>query len=598
MIFNEDKECSSRSLFYEAYLCPMPTNKISLTNLNKELPSVLIKGASKSTVRECDETSPNHFEAYVDEGDKSFDVSLDLDAEKTLIDHSCDCGKRSGICKHTIAVLLHLAADKEKKGKGSKSSALKPAKIGKKGAEISKAQQLLDSLDRSELAAWVSTLLQKTKDIELAFLHHFDTQTNLSPEQVQQLTNDAVKSVLQRKKKADASEVKKIVDLWKQVHAPVLSAYQTNPNNLDTFDNLHTLLQSCLECHSNMFATGNRITSYLEKTLESTVTSIAGLQQTEEWQTAISLYAARIENEHTYDYTKKCYIRHLEKILALADKERKSLAVGMLAETYRALQKKKYDIKELTRVLFALVVETNTIDQYLKDIRPMHWEPAFNVSLIRQYIDRGWLKEAERFCWEQIERNAREEYNTPYLAILREMYTQQDSTSKLAKVAEALIPLQWKLDDFNLAATNIKNDKERLLWRKKIFAKARTCSLHGDYAATIFTFALLDHEKNYERMIGIIDAAASWPLILQYFEKMYAENSELLFVELLRKEEFNPRIPRPAAPDESKTVPQLLKKIFSFYSTETVIAETTKLVRQDRSRFHNRLFRGLMEMLQ
>jgi len=49
--------------------------ELTLKNYRMALPKALLKQAEKNTVRECDETTPGNYVAYVDEGNDSFDVS-------------------------------------------------------------------------------------------------------------------------------------------------------------------------------------------------------------------------------------------------------------------------------------------------------------------------------------------------------------------------------------------------------------------------------------------------------------------------------------------------------------------------------------------
>ena len=66
---------------------------LTLENFREQLPAPLIKKAAGIHVRECDEISPGCFQAYADQKDKSFDVSVTFDKKGAIIDKSCDCGR-------------------------------------------------------------------------------------------------------------------------------------------------------------------------------------------------------------------------------------------------------------------------------------------------------------------------------------------------------------------------------------------------------------------------------------------------------------------------------------------------------------------------
>lgn len=58
-------------------------------------------------VRELDEEEPGHFVAFVDEGEETFDVHIQL-KEENVQQMSCDCGQISTCCIHQAAVLVQL----------------------------------------------------------------------------------------------------------------------------------------------------------------------------------------------------------------------------------------------------------------------------------------------------------------------------------------------------------------------------------------------------------------------------------------------------------------------------------------------------------
>lgn len=55
--------------------------EITLTNYKATRPPDLLKKATKGSVRECDEIEKGHFQAYVDENDKTFDTYLKVNIE-------------------------------------------------------------------------------------------------------------------------------------------------------------------------------------------------------------------------------------------------------------------------------------------------------------------------------------------------------------------------------------------------------------------------------------------------------------------------------------------------------------------------------------
>ena len=70
--------------------------------------------AKKLIVRELEEVEvKGNFVAYVDEGEESYDINVQLDKD-VVVGHSCDCGRRDSYCIHQIVILLMLSSEKEK----------------------------------------------------------------------------------------------------------------------------------------------------------------------------------------------------------------------------------------------------------------------------------------------------------------------------------------------------------------------------------------------------------------------------------------------------------------------------------------------------
>lgn len=237
---------------------------LSLKNYTTTLSKELQKLAEKNKVRECDETEKGHYVAYVDEGNDTFDVSLILSPKLEVVSHSCDCKNNGAFCRHCTALLIHLA-------KGTKITQSVKAK------KISKAESLLEEAELIDLKEWVRDLLQKNKDIELSFTHYFSgKQQQYTPDEVTKLTDKAVKAVIKSKKNIDPTQLKKLIDLWSDIHAPIVKSYHANVANENSFLNFHTVIEGCLLFQANINTNTNRIGKYAEGLLQQ---SVGGCQQ-------------------------------------------------------------------------------------------------------------------------------------------------------------------------------------------------------------------------------------------------------------------------------------------------------------------------------
>lgn len=162
---------------------------IFLANYTNVLSAVLLKKGQGRTVRECDETAKGAYEACVDEGRESCDVSLVIAGDKAVAKHACDCGQRLPFCPHKTALLGFVAG---RKSVSAKTPVTKAAR-----AKRSKAEALLEETGPDELKAWVKELLLCNKDLELAFVQRFGgRKTAYTKEEAEALTAEAAKSVI------------------------------------------------------------------------------------------------------------------------------------------------------------------------------------------------------------------------------------------------------------------------------------------------------------------------------------------------------------------------------------------------------------------
>jgi uncharacterized Zn finger protein len=71
--------------------------------------------ARKLVFRELEEVeSKGNYVAYVDEGDDSYDINIQLDKD-VIVAHSCDCERRDSYCIHQLAILMQLLpSDKQR----------------------------------------------------------------------------------------------------------------------------------------------------------------------------------------------------------------------------------------------------------------------------------------------------------------------------------------------------------------------------------------------------------------------------------------------------------------------------------------------------
>jgi hypothetical protein len=495
--------------------------ELTLKNYAKVLSKDLLLPSKKNQVRECDETQKGHFVAYVDEGSESFDVSLELAAGGKIARHACDCSSSTGFCRHKAALLIYIANGKKEKS---------PIKIRKKE---SKADTLLEAAGTDELKAWLRGVIEKNKDIQLSFIHHFSVKELLTPADVTRITTDAIKAVAGNKKTVDQTQLKKLVELWSEMHAPVITHYQANPADEKSFVNFHTVLESCLDFQVKADTSSNRVPKFVEVTLQKSQEAINNLHNEQAWEKAVGYFIDHVP-EGAY-YVRMHYLVHLKNIIAIGSEDRKIKIIDWLAKQFKKAKpdEMSYGI-QYSKFIFDLIAEQGLFPAYYTLFKPIRFDNDYNERLISLLIENNQLDMAKKYCNEQIKGNYREEYNVPYLKSLKEIFVIQNDQENLAKVLSALFPYTFQFDDYLFIIDRLP-DEEKKKWRTKILARARNAANGRNSNAIEFCFQLMNYEKNYRKLIECIDSHTPFTVILRYFEPMVQGDKTRLLEAILRK---------------------------------------------------------------
>lgn len=526
---------------------------LSQKNYKEVLPKELLKQAGKSNVRECDEKEKGHFQAYVDEKENSFDVSIIINNESIITEHNCDCNARIEFCRHKVALMLFL-------DKGKKNSTQKI----KRTKKVSPAEALLEELDTQKLKDWVKSLLAKNKELELAFVHHFsEQQKEYNPATVKQLTLNAVKAVAGNRKKLEIGEVKKIVELWTEIHDAVITHYFTNVTDKESFLNFDALIDVCNEVKRKVNTNSTRLDKYIEDLLLKAIGPVHDLQNENSWDIATALFVERINvipaNLFIYYLS---FLMHLHN--ASTNERKEKLAHKLVKEYLKPRPKEMYQSDTYTKTMFRLVNNSGLFEEYYKLFKPLRFENEYNDELIGLLIEHGQLQLAEKYCREQIAGNSREEYSLSYLGRLKEIYMIEKDNKKLSAILKELTPYTFDFTDFLSVYEQMDGD-EKKKWRTKILTRAGHMSSYKN--AKLFSFKLMDYEQNYKKMIEYINTNTPYSIIVQFADKMILTNKDGFLKQIINKSD-NSFIPYSEEEREEDTAifPSLLNILQKHYS--------------------------------
>ncbi len=527
---------------------------ITLKDYTTVLPKELLASAEKNKVRECDETEKGHFVAYVDDGKDSYDVALNFSGNE-LKTHSCDCKNGNTFCRHKAALLMHIA-------KGKKVKA--PVKAKKKE---NKTEYLLDQVDAAELKEWVRNLLQKNKDLQLSFIHYFSTiSQQYTPEDVKKLMAEAIKVVLGNRKTAEAIHMKKLVELWTEMLAPVVKYYKSNVMDESAFLNFHTMLEEVITIQHKIETTSNKIPKFIENLLQSAAECINNLQIEESWEKAVRHFI-----KHMFSGkgdVRLHYLLHLNNIASVSEFERKEKITDLLVKQYgNALPDSLVNGQTYTNQILRIVETNDLFPRYYHLFKPIRYDNEFNIHLIKLLVNNHHFETAEKYCRSQIHSNSRLEFNVHYWELLKEIYTQTNDEGKLVDIVAELFPYTYDFDDYLIIASHMPED-ERKKWRTKMLSKASNASNSHNDSATVFCFRLMDHEENYRKMIDYIDSHASYSIIAPYFEKMIMADKAKLVEKMVNKYESSFWINIERDKENEACFPELFAVTEKYYTSE------------------------------
>ncbi|MBL7726402.1 MAG: SWIM zinc finger family protein [Dinghuibacter sp.] len=497
--------------------------KISVADFLKKINSRLLASAAKLPVRELEEESEGKYVCFVDDGEESYDVQLVLNKKGVFESMVCDCKKKAP-CLHIIAAANALKQPAQKK---KEKTTAKPAKIPE-------ALRKLEEVAPEELRLWVKGLLEKNKDLQLAFTYHFSKKELYTPEELIAQTKLAVHSVVKNKKNIDQTLLKKILDLWADIHQPVLEKYIQNVTDAEYFKLLKTIVQQSTHYRYYFNINTNKFDRHAEKYLNGTVNTINNLQNEEAWKNVVQMFY----NCFTDEKNQFCpiYVRHLFNILDVSAPARKVFIFDLLARfSVKHKGNPFFWYKDYIKGFFIQATEHGYFEQYYQEFVPYFGEDEYNIPLIKKLIETGKTAHAEKLCNEIIALNTREGYNVPYWLLLRNIYEQENDHAGLLAVAGHLVKYTFNFDDFLLVDGAIINEEQRKKNRTKIFTSARNGRSPFLNERKLFCFQLLAHEVKYNKMFDLVEHFSTYEIVLMYFKQLFNHDRARLLAALINK---------------------------------------------------------------
>jgi hypothetical protein len=492
------------------------------------LPSGSHKIMAKLKVRECDEEPKGTFIAYVDDGELSYDVKIETDNRGQLLKHSCDCKKGKGICLHEAALMAFVLSSKRSKGKGkaTKTEAKRPF------------HAMLEAIDHDELKVWMAELLTKNKDLELSFYARFKAgNTSYTSDDIQKLILDGKKAILKNRRKADVSEVKKLVDTWKGLHQPILDACVSDPVSEGNLKLITAIVVGVLDQHAVIESNSKGIVKYAHTVMKCMLDPVLAIVSPSSWQDVV-VYFAKQAALLTYPASGH-FMRFLLDLAAVSDVNRKRFILETLMQHGRSFREIHYkDTVNQLNELLGFTVEAALFADHHQFFKPITYENEYNLKLIDALIAIGCLDGAESIALKQIKANVRGDFDYPYLMRLKEIYQGLNNISAMVVTLEKLFAYHYDFDDY-LLIRKFKDPASLDKWELKVFTQARLASSQGSIQAECFCFSYLHDKGNFAKLIDLIKEARSIVSFIHFFDALFQFDAEGLLVNILKMSNRN-----------------------------------------------------------
>ncbi|WP_313373508.1 hypothetical protein [Chishuiella sp.] len=389
--------------------------------------------ASKLPIRELEEIKKNHFIAFVDDGNESYDVSIFI-RNNIIIEHNCDCNKNSDFCLHQLAVMNEIVGNKKLSSSTTK---------GKRQKKVNETDALIQQIDADDLKNWLSNYLKTNKETERHFLLDFSKkEIQFTVDEVENIITDSIKSVIGNKRgKVAISEVKKIIDLLEKSLSPIVDYIEQNI--LSTEIVLPITLKICdllLEFHYKSKTTSVRIENFIKNVIDKYAFFVNKIEVEEQWK-KISLKHWENVFIDAGNYISINHINLCFEIYLISSIDRKKIIAEYVLNKLKSIEKNELKYNQYLNVnLLTVLIENNLLKETIDYFTPIYYNNEYNEKLLNalKIIDE---EKTISYCKKIIEYNRNEKYNLPSYKILLEIYEKQNNTIRLIELKRKLLRL-------------------------------------------------------------------------------------------------------------------------------------------------------------
>lgn len=553
-----------------------------LTSLGKER----LRKAGVLKIREPEWEEDGWLAAFAEEGNRDFDVRIQVAGGRDLKAHCCDCGETGPMCLHVVALLLYAAGG----GTGKKVKAPRARKMSPLEAALANA-------GNEELRAWLLEELPGNKEFLYRFMNRFSGEVRpVTPESVREEVQNVVASLVKKKKKLEQSEVRRILDIWEKIQKPIVDGFMANVQDPAGYALFVAIQLSIIEVTRPWIVKTGRIESYLNRLRENALKAIQALPLPVNRQAALGLWLQDLNRQgFSLFFT---YFSSLASALpGFDDQTREQLLDSLMQRFLKFREEDPYRFGPLEKQLLEAVAEQKCFGKYASFFGYQYQSLAYNLKLVSLLMEEGKHREAGRICRMAIDRETSPEYTHSFFLLLKKIYQHLGDAGGLLLLARETLPFTFSFDDYGLVLGTLTDPEERKKFRNQLLARAR-----GSYslAGHRFCLSLMAEEKNYPRLLEFMSAKTPPADIVAYIPLLAGEFPSVFLSRLLEwdSERERSRMYSDEEPDDTGMVISALLTVYSRTEIEEALSvhnqKQLKLGRWPGPVF-GQIFKGLSE---
>lgn len=517
-----------RLLFKEPffYLCKK-IQMYKLSDLQNQFSKQKINKAKKLSIREFEETGKNRFVCFVDEEAESYDVGITLDAKTEITEYSCECSSKD-FCIHTLAMGIFMSENKTGKTASPRGSKKK----------ISEAELAMEDLSSEELKSWLLEFFKKNKDAEMQFMLSFgQKKKEFSEAEISELIKNTVTSVAGKRKSLTAPEVKKLVDLLTKAIEPVEQYLVQNTDKKESIKKYLWLSDEIYMYKMKIFFSGVRMDNFQKKLKERFAAHLNTIKDFDLWKELAAENWYLFLRNFDYSVTLAFYA-FIKELYHSGSPEQKMYIAGLISEEIKIWEKTGFELRtSLKEDMLEIIAENGLFNEIQSYFQIERYENSYNLKVIGELLKIDPRK-AEEVCKSIIDSNLNERFDPPYYAILETIYQENGSPADLAYIKRKRFWETLSLEDYIFIAENDADAEEFKKFRSRILGFLKNSFYNYPETAELY-FGILDYEKNYKKMLDVIDSKTPTSVINLYAEKLYLTNKNKFLMAVRSRNEWN-----------------------------------------------------------